>query len=58
MLNIVGFRATAGECPSTVASVSLMHRPQGDDWLCTNDFVRGLIGCALTFWGLFAMHAH
>jgi hypothetical protein len=29
MLNIVGFLATAGECPSTVALVSLMHRPQG-----------------------------
>jgi hypothetical protein len=45
MLNIVGFRATAGECPSTVASVSLMHR-------------LGLIGCALMIRGLFAMHAH
>ena len=39
MLNIVGFRATAGECPSTVASVSLMHRPQGDDRFGTDDFV-------------------
>ena len=39
MLNIVGFWATACEFLSTVASVSLMHRPQGDDLFGTDDFV-------------------
>ena len=39
MLNIVGFWATACEFLSTVASVSLMHRPQGVVALGTDDFV-------------------